>query len=94
MSSGRALYLTIEHAGEGSQRVRIPRGWVLLTLALAAWGAVSIVALAVSGLFQLPILPLLGAATVAGVVLYGVWLFVGRRLFITWLERFVEDDER
>ncbi|RYE56836.1 MAG: hypothetical protein EOP18_03675 [Rhizobiaceae bacterium] len=94
MSSGRAVYLTIEYVAGGGQRVRIPRGWVLLTLMLASWGAVSIVALALWGLFGLPFTPFLIAAAVAGALVYGFWLFAGRRLFIEWLEKLIDDDER
>ena len=92
--SGGAIYLTFGETGAAGQHVRIPRGWVLLTLALAAWGAVSIVGLALWGLFGLPFAPLAIAAVVACALLYVLWRMVGRGLLITWLERSIDDDKR
>jgi hypothetical protein len=45
--------MTIEYVAEDGKRVRIPRGWVILTLALAAWGVVCIIGCAISGLLHL-----------------------------------------
>jgi hypothetical protein len=92
--SGGAIYLTIEDAGVGGQRVRIPRGWVLLTLMLASWGAASFVGLALWGIFGLPLAPLVAAAAGACALLYVVWRIVGKRLFIAWLERSFDEDNR
>lgn len=93
MSNG-GIYLTIEDSEMGGQRVRIPRGWVLLTLTLASWGALSIAVLALWGIFGLPFGPVALAALGAGGLLYALWHFVGRRLFIVWLAKSIDEDER
>ena len=74
--------------------MRIPRGWVLLTLMFASWGAVSILGLAWWGLFGLPFTPLLITAVAACALLYGFWLVAGRGLFISWLEKTIDEDDR
>lgn len=45
--------MTIELVADDGQRRRIPRGWVVLTLVLASWGAVSIIGCAVWSLLTM-----------------------------------------
>jgi hypothetical protein len=42
--------VAVELISDGGARRTIPRGWVLLTLALAAWGLVALVGVAAWGL--------------------------------------------
>jgi hypothetical protein len=45
--------MSIEFVDQSGARIRIPRGWVIVTLALASWGVVSIIAVALWGLTHL-----------------------------------------
>lgn len=94
MSTGD-VYLAIEHGGtRDGQRVRIPRGWVILTLLMASWGVASIVGLVIWGLFAVPLLNVLGTAVVLIGLVAALWFWRGRHIFVVWAEKLVEDDER
>lgn len=45
--------MAIEYVDQEGHRITVPRGWIVLTLALAAWGVVSIVGLSIWGLIGL-----------------------------------------
>jgi hypothetical protein len=69
------------YSERAAQQLHIPRGWVILTVALACWGLVSLIALVLYCVFLLPNGFLIAGALIGAAVIYSLWVLVARRFF-------------
>lgn len=86
--------MSIELVAKDGHRIQVPRGWVILTLVLASWGVASIVGVLVWLVIGGPLLDVVGIAILTVSLLGMLWWGLGHRLFIVWLEKRIEDDNR